>query len=195
MPSTAQPDLEPGRAYRTHELRRWGQNPTRLAARLVREGRLREAAHGLYYAPVPTRFGPAPASESALLRAFLNDTPFVVTGPPRWNALDLGATAMFAGTLVYNTERTGEFELDGRRFLLRRVRFPPSPSPEWFVVDLFQHHAMAGVALTTLEAGLTRTHRAGRWDEGRLRETAREFGTHDTRARIERCLQAGRTAA
>lgn len=195
MPSTAQPDLEPGRAYRTHELRRWGQNPTRLAARLVREGRLREAAHGLYYVPVPTRFGPAPASESELLRAFLNDTPFVVTGPPRWNALDLGATAMFAGTLVYNTERTGEFELDGRRFLLRRVRFPPSPSPEWFVVDLFQHHAMAGVALTTLEAGLTRTLRAGRWEESRLREAAREFGTHDTRARIERCLQAGRTAA
>lgn len=29
----------------------------------------------------------------------------------------------------------------------------------------------------------------------RLREAAREFGTHDTRARIERCLQAGRTAA
>jgi hypothetical protein len=169
MPATAQPDLEPGRAYRTHELRRWGQNPTRLAARLVREGRLREAAHGLYYAPMPTRFGSAPASDSELLRAFLNDTPFLITGPPRWNALDLGATAMFAGTLVYNTERTGEFELDGRRFLLRRVRFPPSPSPEWFVVDLFQHHAMAGVALTTLEEGLTRTLRAGRWDESRLR--------------------------
>jgi hypothetical protein len=195
MATTAQPDLEPGRAYRTHELRRWGQNPTRLAARLVREGRLREAAHGIYYAPVPTRFGPAPASEMELLRAFLNDTPFVITGPPRWNALDLGATAMFARTLVYNTERTGEFELDGRRFLLRRVRFPSAPSPEWFVVDLFQHHAMAGVALTTLEDGLERTLRLGRWDEPRLLVAAETFGTHDTRARIERCVAASRSAA
>ena len=194
MPSTAQPDLEPGRAYRTHELRRWGQNPTRLAARLVRQGRLREAAHGLYYAPLATRLGPAPASESQLLRAFLNDTPFLITGPPRWNALDLGATAMFASTLVYNTERTGEFKLDGRRFLLRRVRFPTSPSPEWFIVDLFQHYAMAGVALTTLEAGLTRTLRAGRWEESRLRAAAQEFGTHDTRARVERCVRAASTA-
>jgi hypothetical protein len=195
MSTTAQPDLEPGRAYRTHELRRWGQNPTRLASRLVREGRLREAAHGIYYAPVPTRFGPAPASEKELLRAFLNDTPFVITGPPRWNALDLGATAMFARTLVYNTERTGEFELDGRRFLLRRVRFPSAPSPEWFVVDLFQHHAMAGVALTTLEEGLARTLRLGRWDEATLLAAAEAFGTHDTRARIERCIAAARTAA
>ena len=195
MPATAQPDLEPGRAYRTHELRRWGQNPTRLATRLVREGRLREAAHGIYYAPVPTRFGPAPASEMELLRAFLNDTPFVITGPPRWNALDLGATAMFASTLVYNTERTGEFEIDGRRFLLRRVRFPSAPSPEWFVVDLFQHHAMAGVALTTLENGLERTMRSGRWDEHRLLAAAEAFGTYDTRARIEQCIAAARTAA
>jgi hypothetical protein len=195
MATTAQPDLEPGRAYRTHELRRWGQNPTRLAARLAPEGGLREAAHGLYYVPVPTRFGPAPALESELLRAFLNDTPFVITGPPRWNALDLGATAMFARTLVYNTERTGEFELDGRRFLLRRVRFPSAPSPEWFVVDLFQHHAMAGVALTTLEDGLERTLRLGRWDEPRLLAAAETFGTHDTRARIERCVAASRSAA
>jgi len=51
---------------------------------------------------------------------------------------------MFATTLVIATRsRTGEFTLDGRRFLLRRVYFPKHPSPEWFVVDLLRHHEMA----------------------------------------------------
>jgi len=60
MNTAAQPQFEPGRAYRARNFRRWSANPTRLARRLVDEGRLREAAHGLYYAPIPTKFGPAP---------------------------------------------------------------------------------------------------------------------------------------
>jgi hypothetical protein len=189
------PDLEPGRAYRTRDLLRWGKNPTRLAQRLVDEGKLREAAHGLYYAPVPSRFGSAPASDQELMRAFLADGPFVITGPPRWNALGLGSTAMFAATLVYNTQRTGEFRLDGRRFLLRRVLFPESPSPEWFVVDLLQHRDMAGVSLGELQRGLVATIRAGRWDEGRLLEMADAFGTRATLALVERAIAEARTAA
>lgn len=47
MSIAAQPQLEPGRTYRTRDLRAWGANPTRLARRLVDEGKLREAAHGL----------------------------------------------------------------------------------------------------------------------------------------------------
>lgn len=73
-----------------------------------------------------SRFDPVPATatDESLLRAWLGDNRFLITGPPRWNALGLGSTAMFAATLVYNTQRTGEFTLDGRRFLLRRVFFP-----------------------------------------------------------------------
>ena len=56
----AQPELEPGRAYRTRDLRPWSANPTRLARRLVAEGKLHEVAHGIFYAPRPTRFGPPP---------------------------------------------------------------------------------------------------------------------------------------
>ena len=48
MNTPAQPALEPGRAYRTRDLRPFSANPTRRARRLVDEGRLREAAHGLY---------------------------------------------------------------------------------------------------------------------------------------------------
>lgn len=195
MSTAAQPQLEPGRAYRTRDLRRWSANPTRLARRLVDEGKLREAAHGLYYAPISTKFGPAPAADHELLRAFLGDELFLVTGPPRWNALGLGSTAMFAMTLVYNTRRTGEVVLGGRRFLLRRVYFPEDPSPEWFVIDLLQHHDMAGVALSELREGLVATLRLGRWDRARLRETAETYGTKATLALVEDALHETEASA
>ena len=195
MSTAAQPQLEPGRAYRTRDLRRWSANPTRLARRLVDEGKLREAAHGLYYAPVQTKFGPTPAADEELLRAFLGGEPFLVTGPPRWNALGLGSTAMFAMTLVYNTRRTGEVVLGGRRFLLRRVYFPEDPSPEWFIVDLLQHHDMAGVALSELWAGLVGTLRLGRWDRERLREMAEAYGTKATLALVEDALDETEASA
>lgn len=195
MRSTARSEIQPGRAYRTRDLLRWGKNPTRLAHRLVAEGTLREAAHGVYYAPIPTRFGPAPVVDDVLLRAFFGDDAFVITGPPRWNALGLGSTAVFAATLVYNTRRTGEFTLDGRRFLFRRVLFPTQPAPEWFVVDLLQHHEMAGASLGELRHGLVATLRDGRWNATRLREMATAYGTKATLALVAACIAESRVAA
>ena len=188
MSLAAQPELEPRRAYRTQELCRWTANPARLAKRLVREGRLRQAAHGLFYAPTQSRFGQTPPRESELLRAFLDGSPFVITGPPKWNALGLGSTAMFAATLAYNNRRTGEFAFDGQHFLLRRVLFPESPPPEWFVVDLLQHHDMAGVSLAELKDRLVATIREARWNRDRLWEMADRYGTKATLGFIGRCL-------
>lgn len=158
------------------------------------EGKLRQAAHGLYYAPIPTRFGPAPPPSEELLRAFLKGEPFLVTGPPRWNALGLGATSMFAVTLVYNTQRSGEFRLGSRRFLLRRVYFPEASTPEWFVIDLLQHHDMAGIALSELRKGLA-TLRLGRWDREHLREMAETYGTKATLALAEGALLESKASA
>ncbi len=130
----------------------------------------------------------APAPEAELLRAFFGRDPFVITGPPRWNALGLGSTAVFAATLAYNTRRTGDFTFDGRRFLLRRVLFPEDPPPEWFVVDLLQHHEMAGTALAELKERLTATLRERRWNRERLREMADRYGKKATLALVERCI-------
>ena len=188
MSKAAHPIIKPGRACRTRHLRRWSANPTRLAIRLVRDGRLRRAAHGLFYAPVASRFGVAPPPDTELLRAFLDDTAFVITGPARWNALGLGSTALFAATLVYNRKRTGEFTFDGRRFILRRVLFPDDPPPEWFVVDMVQHRDMAGVSQADLELRLVARVREGRWNRGRLRRMAGEYGTRATRAFIDHCI-------
>lgn len=188
MTRAAQPQLEEGRVYRTQDLYPFGANPTRLARRLVKEGKLLYASHGLYYAPIKSRFGQAPPAEEDILRTFLGGSPFVITGPPVWNSLGLGTSALYAATLVYNTKRTGEFTFDGRRYLLRRVRFPQDPTPEWFIVDLFQHHEMAGVSLEDLSEALISTLRQGRWDSDRLRQMASEFGTKATLARIDACI-------
>lgn len=189
MSLAAQPRLMPGKTYRTRELGRFGANPARLARRLVREGKLQQAAHGLYYAPLQSRFGRAPPPDEEILRGFLGESPFVITGPPKWNALGLGATTMFAATLAYNLKRTGEFTFDGRRFILRRVYIPDNPSPEWFVVDLLQHHDMAGVSLRELRDRLVATLREGRWDQERLRAMAEQYGTKATLALVEQCLR------
>ena len=189
MTAAAQPEFEPGRVYRTRDLRRWSANPTRFAKRFVRENKLRQAAHGLFYVPVPSRFGAAPPSESEILRAFFVGSPFLISGPPKWNALGLGATAMFAATLVYNTKRSGEFTFDGRRYLLRRVLFPENPVPEYFVVDLLQQHDMAGVSLAELERGLVATLKDGRWNRDALLEMAERYGTKATLALVERALR------
>jgi hypothetical protein len=161
----------------------------------VQEGKLRQAARGIFYSPVQSRFGLAPASDESFLKAFLGDSPFVVTGPPRWNSLGLGSTALFAATLVYNTKRTGQFMLDGRRFVLRRVLFPKDPPMEWFVVDLLQNHAMAGCSLTDLKHGLAATLREGRWDVGLLGEMAKAYGTKATQALVDRCIAEGKAAS
>jgi len=190
MSQAAKPRLEPGRVYRTREFRRWSANPTRLARRLVRDGRLREAARGLFYSPAASRFGGAGADEAAILKAFLGKSPFVITGPPMWNALGLGATAMFSATLVYNTRRTGEFTLDGRRFQLRRVLFPRHPPPEWFVVDLLEHHEMAGVSIDKIGRRLARSLRDGKWERGVLGHMATEYGSRSSCALVERCIAA-----
>lgn len=186
----AQPTLKAGRVYRTKDLARWSSNTPRLAKRLVQEGALQQLAHGLFVAPKHSRFGPVPPNDAALMTAFLDGSAFVVSGPERWNALGLGTTAMFASTLVYNTKRSGEFELGGRRFLLRRVAFPTAPSAEWFVIDLFENASMAATSVESLAASLTTALQTGRFHRARLGEMALRFGTRRTQQHVLAALNA-----
>lgn len=193
--TTTQPRLQTGRVYRTRDLSRWGANPTRLAGKLVAEGRLQPLAHGLFVHSKQSRFGAVPPTDEEVMRAFLDGASFVLTGPERWNALGLGTSAMFAAQLVYNTKRSGEFRLGGRRFLLRRVAFPKNPPPEWFVVDLFQHAEQAATDRDDLTQALARALRQGRFDADRLRTMAREYGSKDTQSRVATALGVPALAA
>ncbi len=188
MPAARQPQLEPGRVYRTRELAQWSANPTRFAQRLVRGAVLEQLAPGLFVHPKSSRFGAVPPTTEELLRSFLQGGAYVITGPERWNALGLGTTAVLPVTLVYNTKRSGEITLGGRRFLFRRVAFPERPSAEWFAIDLLEHADMAGASRADLEVALVRALASGRLDREALRSAASSYGTRATRALVERAI-------
>lgn len=188
MPTAARPRLHPGRVYRTRDLAGWGANAPRLAKRLVREGKLVPLAHGLFAHPRRGRFGAVPPSDEEVMRAFLDGAPFLFTGPDRWNTLGLGTTALFAAPLVYNTKRSGTFELGGRRYVLRRVAFPGRPTPEWFVVDLLENAEQAGASRIDLADALARAVARGAFDRERLREAVRGHGTKRTQILVERAI-------
>lgn len=190
MTAATQPTFEPGRVYRTRELHRWSANAPRLAQRLVRDGQLVQLAHGLFAAPRRSRFGAVPPTDDALLRAFLDDGPFVFTGPEHWNALGLGTTAVFATPLVYNTKRSGRFTFGDRQFLLRRVAFPKTPSPEWLVVDLFENAEQAAASREKLQEALEAALRAGKFDRAELASMASRYGTRRTQALVNSALGA-----
>ena len=188
MSAAAKPPLTQGRVYRTKDFARWSGNPARLAKRLVRDGALVKLGHGLFAHPKRSRFGPVPPTELELMRAFLDDTAFVFTGPERWNALGLGTTAMFVAALVYNTKRSGTFTLGGTSFRLRRVAFPDPATPEWFIVDLLEHAEDAGAARHELAAALSRAVRQGAFRADRLRKMAEGYGTKATRKLVESAI-------
>ncbi len=190
MPAPHCPKLIHARVYRTCDLAPWGKNPSRLARRLEREGVLRRLGHGLFVYPRRGKFGPVPPTDMELLHTFLGGTPFVITGSERWNALDLGTTVVFAAQLVYNTKRSGHFEINGRTFLLRRVAFPKTPTPEWFTVDLIQHHEMASISLEMLERSIAGALTNKSLDREELRKTARQFGTKATQALVDRASES-----
>ncbi len=181
-------NLKSGHVYRTSELRQWSENPSRLARQWVQSGRLVPLGHGLYLAPTLGKFGPLPPENEALLNAFLGDSPWVLTGSTFWNALGLGSTAVFSYPWVYNTKRTGTFELGGRTFLLRRTAFPIQPSPEWYAIDLLRNSESAGVPWERLERHLKQAVTAGQFDREKLWDMALQFGTHAEQKAVKETL-------
>lgn len=190
MPAAANPKLEPGRVYRTRDLRTWSINAPRLARRLVKEGKLVPLAHGLFAYPKQGRLGTVPPSDKELMHAFLEGAPFVFTGSEHWNALGLGTTAVFAAPLVYNTKRSGTFQFGGRKFVLRRIAFPENPPPEWFVVDLLEHADQAGASRSELSASLAQALARGVFSRERLLDMAKRYGTKATQALVTSMMSA-----
>lgn len=175
-----------GKVYRTEDLARWTQNPARLVKRLVQEGEFVRVAKGMYLKPEQNRFGVMPPTAEELVGALVKHTPYVFTGPKYWNALGVGSTAMFPVQLVYNTKRSGDYRLGGRRFRLSRQRFPDTPTPEWFAVDLIAHREAVGLDDETLVRGLAHAISDGTLSPTTLDEMAAEYGTRPTKHLVAR---------
>ena len=190
MPAAVRPKLKRGKAYRTRDLARYGKNPSRLAKRLVTEGRLQPLARGLFVHPERSKFGQVPPGREELMRAYLNKGRFIFSGPEQWNALGLGSTAMFASQLVYNETRSGEVKLGGRSFTLRRVAFPDAPTAEYYAVDLMKNHRKAGISLAQIETELCRAIAEGRFKPSKLRSNVKRYGTKSVETAVENAIAA-----
>lgn len=189
-----------GEVYRTADLGAFTRNPTRLAKRMVDQGLLVQLAGGLYGAPRQSAFGTMRPPTEDVLKAFLNGTPYLRTGPEFWNALNLGATAVFATDLVYNTRRTGEIELGGQRYMFKRKAFPQDPTPEWYAIDLLENRKMAGISWELLRRGLAGALTQRRLNPAQLQRTAARWGGIATKRLVAQAIKdvgttAGETAA
>ena len=182
--------LEAGRVYRPKDFTSLAKNPTVVFDRLVDEGELERLGYGLYHRPRLGRFGPRPPDDTALLTAFLGGRAFVLSGPTFWNGLRFGTTGVSSTPLVYNTVRSGALKVGRRTFQFRRVRFPKSPTREWYAVDLLNHAPQAGAAAVDLVAPLEEALTTNTLDRAAFFAALDEYGTRTTKNLVEEQLRA-----
>ena len=180
--------MEPGRVYRTQELRSFSNNLSRDLNKLVKDRVLVCAGAGLYYKPIMTNVGPLPASVDALVKAFLKDEDFLLTSLDDYNPLGLGLTQLYNEVIVYNRKRHGHFVLDGRKFSFQRPRnFPSKLSKEFLYVDALNHKKELLEDTSRLETLLIeQTKKLNRRD---LLALANQYGKVSTRKFFEELLQ------
>ncbi len=180
--------LKPGRAYRREELARWSTSVDRHLKQLVERGVLKKLSGGLYAYPKETAFGPAPASDKDVVRAFLRDDRFLLASPNAYNSLGVGTTQLYDKTVVYNHKRHGEFQLGGRKFAFRvKPRFPKSLTKEFLLVDLVNNVDQLAEAKDEVLKRVM--ERAASSDNPRLRRAVREYGNERTKKLFERALR------
>jgi hypothetical protein len=180
--------LKAGQAYRRAELARWSRSVDRDIKKLVESGVLKKLSGGLYAYPKETAFGPAPAADRDVVRAFLKDDPFLLASPNAYNSLGVGTTQLYDKTVVYNHKRHGEFQLGGRKFAFRmKPRFPKSLTKEFLLVDLVNN--LDQLAEAKDEVLKRVRERAATSDVPRLRRAVREYGNERTKKFFERALR------
>lgn len=168
-------NFQPGAVYRRADLEQWSNAVDRHLRRLTAEGVLMKLSGGLYYCPKMTAFGPAPADDEMLVRAFLKDDRFLLTSPNLYNALGLGTTQLYNETVVYNHKRHGRFKLGGRTFRFAvKPYFPHKPTPEFLLVDVVNNlDQLAEDREQVLEQV---KNKAVLMDSRTLADTVREYG-------------------
>lgn len=129
--------LVPGQVYRRADLEKWSKAIDRHLDTLVEEGQLQKLAQGLYYCPQQTRFGVVPPDERTLVAKFLKTDRFLLTSPNAYHSLGLGTTQLYNQEVVYNTKRSGVFQLGHKQYHFKfKPHFPKELTPEFLLVDL-----------------------------------------------------------
>jgi hypothetical protein len=181
--------LRPGRVYRRQDLAAWSNAVDRHLKQLVESGTLKKLAGGLYAYPRETAFGPAPASDKDVVKAFLKGDRFLLASPNAYNSLGVGTTQLYDRTVVYNHKQHGERQLGNRKFAFRvKPRFPKSLTKEFLLVDLVNNvDQLAEAKNEVLERVV---QRAAASDQRRLRRAVREYGNERTKKFFDRAIRA-----
>lgn len=147
-------------------------------------GKLQKLAPGLYHVPRPSRFGPLPASDEELVRAFLRDDDVLVFSPTAYNPVGLGTTQLYNQTLVYNHKRHGQFKLGNRQFDFRvKPRLPKKLTAEFLYVDLLNNW---GQLAEDRDLVLARAQeKLVDYDFTRLKQALKAYGNMATRKLVQ----------
>jgi hypothetical protein len=181
--------LKPGHAYRRADLARWSTSVDRHLKQLVEDGTLKKLSGGLYAYPKETAFGPAPASDKDVLKAFLKGDRFLLASPNAYNSLGVGTTQLYDRTVVYNHKQHGERQLGNRKFSFRmKPRFPKSLTKEFLLVDLVNNVDQLAEAKDEVLRRVM--ERAASADRRRLRRAVREYGNERAKKFFDRALRA-----
>ena len=132
--------MKPGRVYRRKELNKYSNSVDRELAELSFKGTVKKLFAGLYVKPEQSRFGELPPDDKELVRAFLNDTQFLLMSFNYYTSLGLGLTQLYNEILVYNRKRHGKFKLGSKKFVFKNIpEFPRRLSREFLLIDMLNN--------------------------------------------------------
>ncbi len=172
--------MEPGRVYRRKDLDTYSLSVDRDLSKLTSLGLVNKLATGLYVKPEESRFGSLPPEDRELVRAYLDDGPFLLMSFNHYNSLGLGLTQLRNETLVYNRKRHTKATLGSRSFVFKNVsEFPEKLSKEFLLVDLLNNLKDVGESpqdvLKTLE------QKKDKFDSKKVTTMASKYGKVKTK--------------
>jgi hypothetical protein len=130
-------NIRKGQVFRRKQVAQWSTAIDRHLKQLCEEGYIQKLSGGLYYRPEQSEFGSVPPELKAMVRAFLNDSRFLIKTGSAYNSLGLGTTQLYNEVTVYNRKRHGRFELGGLSINFQvKPYFPQKLSTEFLLVDL-----------------------------------------------------------
>lgn len=176
--------LKAGRVYRREDLAGQSTAVDRHLRELVKAGRLRKLAQGLYHAPKKSTFGDLPPSDEEAVSVFLRDKDFLVFSPSAYNAVGLGTTQVYNRTWVYNHKRHGKFKLGNRQYEFRvKPRFPKKLTPEFLYVDMLNN--LDELAEDRDAVLVQARNKASSFDPAKLRQAVAQYASMATRKRFQ----------
>ncbi len=132
--------MNEGEVYRRSDLMKYSATADRYLAKLVHDKKIVRVSSGLYTKPKASAFGAVPPTDEELVSSFLKDDRFLLNSFNNYNQLGLGLTQLYNNKVVYNYKRHGEFELNGKKFSLKRLpKFPSKLTKEYLLVDLLNN--------------------------------------------------------